>query len=111
MNKDGGPAPGEVEAVLQLASVPALPAGAMERLMARVEATPQAVAGRAAVLPRHRLWRYAAAVPLAASLALGAWLGATGHMDVLLSGAAAGDEAAVDDLGGVGDAYAEEATI
>ena len=54
-------------------------------------------------------------MPLAASLALGIWLGANGKMDFMMPSAVTGgvalnDDAPVDDLGGVGDAYAEEGT-
>lgn len=117
----------EIVAVLAHASVPDLPAGAMDRLMARIaETPPQAeviaaaprapfgrTAGRTAV--RRPAWRLAAAVPLAASLALGLWLGAHGKMDFVMPSAVTGgmawnDDAPVDDLGGVGDAYAEEGT-
>ncbi|MEI7598780.1 MAG: hypothetical protein WCJ41_05595 [Aestuariivirga sp.] len=109
----------ETRAVLAHASAPQLPAGAMDRLMARIAEEPQ----QAKVVhfaPRPRaaptFWRYAAAVPLAASLALGVWLGANGRMDFMMPSAVTGgvalnDDAPVDDLGGVGDAYAEEGTI
>ena len=108
----------EIDAVLKRASAPPLPEGAMERLMARIAQEPQqakvlAFGPRPAA--RHPLWRYAA-VPLAASLALGIWLGANGRMDFLMPNAVTGgmawnDDTPVDDLGGVGDAYAEEGTI
>ena len=68
-------------AVLGHASVPDLPAGAMDRLMARIATEPQD-AKVIAFAPRRPamsgIWRLVAAVPLAASLALGAqgaWLG------------------------------------
>lgn len=107
-----------LDAVLAHATVPQLPAGAMDRLMARIATEPQ----QARVIPfasrsaaRRPFWRYAAAVPLAASLALGVWLGANGKMDFLMPSAVTGgvalnDDTPVDDLGGVGDAYAEEGT-
>ena len=92
----------------------------MARLMARIEREPQetavvAFAPRAAA-PRRRglLWRTAAALPLAASLALGIYLGAKGTLDFMLptaiTGGVALNDDAPDDLGGVGeaDAYAEE---
>ena len=66
----------DFRAVLALASDPPPAEGAMARLMARIEREPQetavvAFAPRAAA-PRRRglLWRTAAALPLAASLAL-----------------------------------------
>ena len=108
----------EIDAVLSLASSPALPEGAAARLMARIAMEPQenkvvAFAPRRAAAPRSAL-RYAAALPLAASLALGIYLGAKGTLDFMLPSAITGDvalsEEAPDDLGGVGeaDAYAEE---
>lgn len=109
----------EIAAVLGHATAPDLPAGAMDRLLARIAEEPQQ-ARVIAFAPRQRprpgaIWRYAAAVPLAASLALGVWLGANGKMDFLMptavtGGVALNDDAPVDDLGGVGDAYAEEGT-
>jgi hypothetical protein len=89
----------------------------MERLMARVAVEPQvarviAMPQRAAV--RRSPFRYAAALPLAASLALGVYLGAQGTLDFMLPSAITGDvaqyEEEPDELGGVGeaDAYAEE---
>ena len=108
----------ELTAVLGHASTPGLPAGAMDRLAARIAGEPQEPRV-ISFAPRPRatlsLWRYAAAVPLAASLALGVWLGANGTMDFALPSAVTGgvvlnDDAPVDDLGGVGDAYAEEGT-
>ena len=50
-----------------------------------------------------------------ASLALGVWLGANGKMDFIMpsaitGGVALNDDGEVDDLGGVGDAYAEAGT-
>jgi hypothetical protein len=58
--------------------------------------------------------RYAAALPLAASLALGVYLGARGTLDFMMpsaiTGSVAQTEDVPDELGGVGeaDAYAEE---
>lgn len=111
----------EVRAVLAHASAPQLPAGAMERLAARIAAEPQdarVIPFAPRPRPASHVWRYAAAVPLAASLALGIWLGANGKMDFMMprtvtGGVALNDDAGVDDLGGVGDvtAYAEEGTI
>jgi hypothetical protein len=108
----------EIRAVLARASEPQLPAGAADRLMARLAAESQE-RRVIAFAPRPRrsrpFWRYAAAVPLAASLALGIWLGANGRMDFMMPSAVTGgvalsDDTPVDDLGGVGDAYAEEGT-
>lgn len=110
----------EASAVLGHASRPALPAGAMDRLMARIADEPQqanVIAFAPRPQPRRAAWRLAAAVPLAASLALGIWLGANGKMDFMMPSAVTGgvalnEDAGVDDLGGVGDvtAYAEEGT-
>jgi ferric-dicitrate binding protein FerR (iron transport regulator) len=107
----------EVDKVLRLASDPAIPVGAMERLMARFAAEPQdarviAMPQRAPV--RRSPLRYAAALPLAASLALGVYLGARGTLDFMLPSVITGEiaqyEEEPDELGGVGeaDAYAEE---
>jgi hypothetical protein len=110
----------ELRAVLALASNPPPPGDAMARLMARIGQEPQetnvvpfAPRGPA---PRRRslLFRTAAALPLAASLALGVYLGAKGTLDFMLptaiTGGVAMNDDAPDDLGGVGeaDAYAEE---
>lgn len=107
----------EIDRVLGLASSPELPEGAAARLMARIAEEPQA----ARVIPfaprtpsRRSPLRYAAALPLAASLALGVYLGAKGTLDFMLptaiTGGVALNEDVPDELGGVGeaDAYAEE---
>jgi hypothetical protein len=107
----------EVGKVLRLASRPGLPEGASARLLARIAAEPQVA--RPIALPvrgpiRRSPLRYAAALPLAASLALGVYLGAQGSLDFMLPSAITGDvaqgEDVVDELGGVGEAeaYAEE---
>jgi len=107
----------EVDKVLRLASDPAIPVGAMERLMARVAAEP--LDARVIAMPqrapvRRSPLRYAAALPLAASLALGVYLGAQGTLDFMLPSVITDDvaqyEEEPDELGGVGeaDAYAEE---
>ena len=108
----------ETRAVLALASTPDIPGAAMDRLMARIAAEPQAakvVAFTTRPARKAGFWRFATAVPLAASLALGVWLGANGKMDFMMpsaitGGVALNDDGAVDDLGGVGDAYAEAGT-
>jgi hypothetical protein len=89
----------------------------MDLLLARIAEEPQ----EARVIPlpqraarRPGLFRYAAALPLAASLALGVYLGAKGTLDFMLptaiTGSMALNEDVPDDLGGVGEAeaYAEE---
>lgn len=106
----------EIDAVLALASDPPLPGDAMARLLARIAAEPQEAKVIAfAMRPRaaRGFWRYAAAVPLAASLALGIYLGAQGSLDFMLptaitGGVALNDDSQPDDLGGIGDAEAEE---
>ena len=107
----------EVASVLAHASDPPLPEGAMDRLMARIADEPQqqrSVIPLRPVQPRRSIFRYAAAVPLAASLALGVYLGARGTFDFMLppaiTGGVALNDDAPDELGGVGeaDAYAEE---
>jgi hypothetical protein len=106
------------ESLLRLASDPAVPEGAMQRLMARIAVEPQQAR---VVIPlpqrapvRRSPLSYAAALPLAASLALGVYLGAQGALDFMLptaiTGGVALNDEAPDELGGVGeaDAYAEE---
>lgn len=109
----------EIDAVLGLASRPQPPAGAMDRLMARIAEAPQEprVLAFTPRPQRGSVWRLAAALPLAASLALGVYLGAEGKMDFLMPSAVTGgmalnDNVQIDDLGGVGDAddYAREGT-
>lgn len=124
---DAAPPEAEAEAraidrVLALASAPELPAGAMDRLMAKLgdpapAAAPNIVLLRPAARPRPSgFLRYAAALPLAASLALGFYLGAQGSLDTVLptaiTGSVALNDDTPDDLGGVGEAeaYAEEST-
>lgn len=110
----------EFGSVLSLASEPPVPADAVSRLMTRIAAEPQdspqadiiAFAPRVAAR-RPSILRYAAALPLAASLALGVYLGAYGKLDFMLPAAITGvalNDDAPDDLGGVGeaDAYADE---
>ncbi len=111
-----------IDRVLAQASMPELPVGAMDRLMAKLDDAAPApesnvVLFRPAVQgPRRRIWRYAAALPLAASLALGLYLGSRGTLDTLLptaiTGSVALNDDVPDDLGGIGDivAYAEEST-
>ncbi len=107
----------DIAAVLSFASDPPLPEGAKARLMARIAEQPQEA--RVVPLPqraslRRSPFRYAAALPLAASLALGIYLGAKGTLDFMLPTAITGSVAINDDmpdeLGGVGeaDAYAQE---
>lgn len=110
----------EVVGVLALASRPALPEGASARLLARLEQQPAApvILSRPRVRAIGGFVRYAAALPLAASLALGIYLGAQGSLDTILPATLTGDVAAngyderIDELGGIGeaDAFAEEQT-
>lgn len=107
----------EIDAVLSRASVPPMPEGATSRLMARIAEEPQDVNvipfRPREQAPRRSLLRFATALPLAASLALGVYLGAKGSLDFMLpaaiTGVASSDDVP-DDLGGVGEAddYAAE---
>ncbi|MFN4142287.1 hypothetical protein [Aestuariivirga sp.] len=107
----------EFAAVLARSSQAEVPAGAMSRLMERIAAEPQE--SKVLAFPPQRprrpiLFRLATALPLAASLALGVYLGARGSLDFLLpsivTGGVALNDESPDDLGGIGeaDAYAEE---
>lgn len=102
----------ELRRILSLASGPKPPAEAMARLMARVAVEPQQ--GKVVAFPpaRRRGGWALAALPLAASLLLGVYLGARGQLDFMLpnaitGGVALGEDAIIDDLGGMGDAAAE----
>lgn len=106
-----------VDRILAMASEPAVPDGAAARLLDCIAGQRQAqvIPFRPAVRRRSGIFRYAAAIPLAASLALGIYLGAQGSLDFMLpvsitGGGVASIDDATDDLGGVGeaDAYAEE---
>lgn len=113
-----GPVPAGAEAEARavdhlraLASAPLERPDALARLMARIDERPTAEVILFA--PRRRSWsllRYAAAVPLAASLLLGAYLGASGSFDFMLpssvTGGVALNDDAPDDLGGVDDVVA-----
>lgn len=105
-----------IDRVLAFATVPELPPGAVERLMARIDVP---VADNVIQLQprspvRRNIFRYAAALPLAASLALGIYLGAKGTLDFALPAAVTGEVASnddtPDDLSGVSEAeqYAED---
>lgn len=110
----------EIKAVLSRASTPPLAVDAMSRLMARIAETPQEATGASVIpfrqgvaAPRRSIFRFATALPLAASLALGVYLGARGTLDFMLPAAITGvaqTDDALDDLGGVGEAddYAAE---
>ena len=102
--------------LLAMASAPAVPDGALARLMDLLGDEPGAriIPFRPTTRRPAGYFRYAAALPLAASLALGIYLGAQGSLDFILpapltEGVAVIDDAP-DDLGGVGeaDAYAAE---
>ena len=107
-----------VDRLLSLASTVTPPPDAMSRLMQRISAEPQTAQviafSRRSGPPRSRVFQYAAALPLAASLALGVYLGAMGTLDFMLPTSITGGIALIDDvpddLGGVGeaDAYATE---
>lgn len=102
-----------IDRVLALATVPELPPGAIERLMARIEPG-NVVQFQPRLKTRSVIFRYAAALPLAASLALGIYLGAKGTLDFALPAAVTGEIASnddtPDDFSGVSEAeqYAED---
>lgn len=110
----------EIDAVLAHATTPPLAPDALSRLMARIAEEPQEKPEATVIpfrprerAPRPGLFRFATALPLAASLALGVYLGANGKLDFMLPTAITGvalNDDAPDDLGGVGeaDAYAED---
>lgn len=105
-----------VDRLLALASRPDVPPGAMVRLLQQIESRRSAdVVGLGPPARRRRPFiRYVAALPLAASLVLGIYLGAQGSLDFMLpstiTGGMAVNDEVPDDLGGVGeaDAYAKE---
>ena len=104
-----------VDQLLNLASQPEVPDGAMARLLDNLPDAPSAavLAFRPRPLARPAFVRYAA-LPLAASLAVGIYLGAQGDLDVVfptaITGTVAQGDEVDDDLGGIGEleAYAEE---
>ena len=113
-----GPPQAEAEALridqfLDLASQPTVPEGSLARLLDQLPdaATAEIVGFRPRLRGNPPLLRYAA-LPLAASLALGIYLGAQGDLDVAfpaaITGTVAQGDDVEDDLGGVGelDAYA-----
>ena len=77
-----------VDRLLDLAPAPALAAGLERRLMARLSKT---------IAPARFHLGWSAALPLAASLVLGIYLGAVGALDELLPSVVTDDIAAVDD--------------
>lgn len=104
-----------VDQFLDHASQPMVPEGSMARLLDRLNEPSNAeiIAFRPVRASKTQFLRYAT-LPLAASLALGIYLGALGDLDVALPTAITGTVALSDDLdddlGGVGelDAYAED---
>jgi len=109
-----------LDRILALASSAPPADEAMSRLLQRFgqNSTAEVIAfeprPQAALRPKPKPFFRLAALPLAASLALGIYLGAQGDLDFAfptsLTGAVALNEDAADDLGGVGEAiaYAEE---
>ncbi|MGQ0486012.1 MAG: hypothetical protein ACT4SY_11765 [Hyphomicrobiales bacterium] len=103
-----------IDIVLAAATKPELPAGAEERLLARLEGGPPIITLPSSLASPGRVLRWTAALPLAASLALGIYLGAMGALDGFLPETVTGELAATDeenaDLSGVSEAeaYAEE---
>lgn len=95
--------------ILRLAQVANPPLGAAERLMARIAREPQLVTSVKATQRRYNL--RLAALPLAASLLLGVYLGAQGRLDFILpaaitDGLAFSEDFPMDELGGMGEAEA-----
>ncbi len=88
-----------------------MPEGSMARLLDRLNEPPVAavIEFRRAKSSKTQFLQYAA-LPLAASLALGIYLGALGTLDAVLPSAITGSVALnddpQDDLGGVGELYA-----
>ena len=103
----------QIDRFLDLASQPTVPEGSLARLLDQLPdaATAEIVAFRPRLKGKSPFLRYAA-LPLAASLALGIYLGAQGDLDVAfpaaITGTVAQGDDVEDDLGGVGelDAYA-----
>jgi hypothetical protein len=103
-----------IDIVLEAATNPELPAGAEERLLARLKGESRVVTLQSRKAQPGPVLRWTAALPLAASLALGIYLGAMGTLDAFLPETVTGELAAGDeenaDLSGVSEAeaYAEE---
>jgi hypothetical protein len=97
-----------IDIVLEAATNPELPAGAEERLLARLEGEDRVVALASRKAAPGPVPRWTAALPLAASLALGIYLGAMGALDAFLPETVTGELAAGDeenaDLSGVSEA-------
>src|SRR5580765_7963363 len=90
----------EIDRLLDLAATPPIPAGFKASLMTRIEAgdAPSNVVTLVPrVAPPKRGLRWLAALPLAASLALGIYLGAEGRFDSLLPALVTGSVAQADD--------------
>ena len=69
-----------LDKLLKRATDPAIPEGAEARLMTAIQATEQHL-NIVQLQPRPRFQRWAVSLPLAASLALGIYLGANGTLD------------------------------
>jgi hypothetical protein len=106
----------EIDHVLSLATAPSPPPGAVERLLRHADLPAGRTRSAMVRPPPRRPIGYLSALPLAASLAAGIYLGAQGMLDALLPSAITGEvaifEDLTDELGGVGeaDAYAGEQT-
>jgi hypothetical protein len=100
----------ELDRLLSLASRPKSPAGAEARLLARMgsaDAPSNVIAFKPKQAPPQRALSWLAALPFAASLALGLWLGIVGLGTGLLPASLGGDAtAAADDavFSGIDDA-------
>jgi len=103
-----------LDLVLAAATDPELPAGAVERLLARLDGEDRVVAMPSPGYSLRPVLGWSAALPLAASLALGIYLGAMGSLDRFLpesvTGELTGREEGDADLSGVSEAeaWAEE---
>jgi hypothetical protein len=103
-----------IDIVLAAATNPELPAGAQERLLARLEGEDRVVILASRKAQPAPVLGWTAALPLSASLALGIYLGAMGALDGFLPETVTGELAAGDednaDLSGVSEAedFAEE---
>jgi hypothetical protein len=87
----------ELDRLLALASKPAPPLGAEDRLMARID-TANVIAFRPKAKKVQSALSWIAAFPLAASLAFGLWLGAAGIGTEILPESLGGDSVAAADV-------------
>jgi hypothetical protein len=100
----------EIDKVLALATRPRVGASAVTSILAQVAGDPAATSSVVLLRPRSsrvNISRWFAAVPIAASLALGFYVGSTGSLDALLPASLVGEAVAAGedpgDLSGVSD--------